>query len=394
MASTFPQWNISSNQRFAIAAAFIIAFSIIHRILVVHRIVAAIEPEQCILVTGEFGRPAQYAESAEAGVHRSAKALLPSSEANVTVVRLESTDLPGEASFQQRFLNTIATRRIVAIVSADTSTTARRTLALGTTFKIPVLLVVATTDNLVVPHSPFVFRLVSNDTRQARTIALWARGFERILVVSDATDYGHFLAETIGSELRAKEVGYLHIDIPPSQDSYSLVQGYNTVQPTAAILAGYATNLPVFLEALSRLPTPPSVLLSDGCYTPELPNICSPYPAPIALCFPVDPFVRTRGLPVGFGAVAADAALAIRRALIDARTNNTPRQDLSDTLRAVFSTDTIGLGALSRQYEFIKANHQYSNENLIGEFVIVPIPNQKHSTSRPAPAPVLTTQDS
>lgn len=378
------QWKPSTNTRFALAAAFVFLFSILHKTLLTHRIITSVEPEQCIVVTGEFGKPAQYAESAEAGVIRSARSLLPSTDANVTVVRLESADFPGDPPFKQRFLSTIATRRVVAIVAADTSTTARRTISLGTTFRIPVLLVVATTDNLLSPQSASVFRLVSNDSRQARKIADWARTFPTVLIVSDASEYGHYLATSIGNQLRGQKIQYRHIDVPPSQDPYSITEGYGILKPAAAIFAGYAAHLPGFLDALARLPTPPKVLLSDGCYTPELSTLCSTYPSTVELSFPVDPFAMTRSIPIGFGSVASDAALAIRRALIDARIHNAPREELSETLRAVFSTDTTGWGALSGQYDFTNADGSYSSENMAGAFVIVPVPRSSNTTSAPA----------
>lgn len=312
-----------------------------------------------VLVVGDFSGPQSFAVDVYAAADARRKDLNP----NLNVIKLDCRDGERPALAQERFLDLLFKHRVIGVISADTTQTLPQTIMMAETFKLPVLVSVATGDGLLPSSGHTTFRLVPRNSEQARIIAN-AVTTPAIIVYHDS-DYGHGLSAQICAFLDHQATQYLRVrsatPVLQMNDALSRLQWH----PGCIIYVGYPEELNDLLHALPpdllKLP----LLLSDGCYSKTIKQSVASFKVNASLCFPIDPFSNNHDVASGFGEYGRDALVLLYNATGDTS------QPMTNTVLSDVARDLEQKKQL-RTYDF-----DSSGENTKAQFTMIPLTEAK-----------------
>ena len=230
----------------------------------------ALSCDPVILVIGDFSTPESFGTVVERGLARGKRSnewrIVPSIkkvEIYEPVVSKITASTAGE--IRSRLVRAFAQYNVVAVVSANTSQTAPSVLETVSLFRVPVLLAVATTDNLLEGYSGIAYRLPARDVEQAKAMADWAnkqRGSGPVGVLYDPRRYGANLHGALVNQMGLLQV--LSFPLSPSSE-VSVQLDYGAKAGVERwIVVGYREQAVEVLARKKHLKIPGAVLLSDG----------------------------------------------------------------------------------------------------------------------------------
>lgn len=324
-----------------------------------------------ILVTGDFKKIGDFANDVLEGANIAADALKPNVSGPKPIIQILDTEgRNSESIFRNAFLENYTTRNVCAVISADISTIAPVVVKTANSYGVPVLLTVATNDDVLAQkRGDLTFRLGPTDTRQSEVLAGWLRTKARPAIIHGGqTPYGRFLgAETIDRLAQMRDPSQpppIITDYLSGSDFFSILAPMKTLQVDGIAFVGYADRFKELYGKLKALNFQPSVLLSDGCYTPTL--IQQPPEGDFYLSFPVHPKRRPDGVQAN-GVFGFDAYTLLAYTFADIERR--PRTDLSfpTALRSTAKEEPVKKELIGK-YDF-GAN----GENRLAHFEIFPL---------------------
>lgn len=351
-------------------AALLVPFLLIAalRQVPVTNVIAA---DPVVLLVGDLNTQASFGNAVQAGViaaktqqDHPAFRILEIQVADPSGSLELSSDLTLDSARSERLrvdlLRAIAAENVVAIISADTSSTAGTVIEVASTFQIPVLLAVATNAELLQLEHSTAIRLVPSDALQADTITGWCRetlraessdGPVRVGVLHDTTAYGLGLRAELQRRLSVQEM----LPFPATNNIADALRTGQAANVNGWVVLGYESQAREFLAKKIALGIPGPVLLSDGCYGSWLEGLAPAF-AGTWLSFPkssmqagdgsVDP---ARGLR-GFGPFGYDAYMIMDAAIRTAISENTRRANFRSTIIASANRLSKQANALFAEY--------------------------------------------
>ncbi len=297
-----------------------------------------------------------------------------------------------------QLLRCLAEHHVIAAIDASTTHVAPLIIDTLDLFEIPVLLTVATNDELLSGNRSNVLRLVANDSQQAITIEEWAAQFDIISILYDDSSYGRSLYRTL---LKRHDTG------KPILTSYSFRSDTNLVDLFARIAdlrhrlelessykhgiiyIGYNDRISELLHPRALFMADTPLLLSDGAYSKNLPATAL-LKGNEVLTFPVDPFSNPPAR--GFGDFGHDAYRLIVVGLDRLVAAKASRVRLLDFIRdyavaaqqeAIDNQPPAQHGHLTQRAQpFLRHDYQFdsSGQNVLASFMPILL-NQNEGTS-------------
>lgn len=329
-----------------------------------------------IVVAGDFSAPDSFGHQVYSAVYAASQTGGTPHSPQLHVLRLDDQGDASTYAFRQQFLDVLSREYVVAVVSANTTANAGHVIKLGETFRLPVLVTVATHQGLLTAQTTHTFRLVPNDVFQAAAILNWSSAYSRVVVLWNDSIYGAALSNQAVALI--ERTGKRVVRVPAAQlIQYAgfLSQDPSSFKPDAIIYIGYHYELSDITRTLRAMNCTLPLLVSDGCYSENLASVAAIYGAPVSLSFPVDPY--STSATRGFGAFGTDACLIIGQALKEAHDDELGRELLVDAVVNVTGSAPT-TPPLLRAYQFDRLR-----ENTASSFRVLGVPQLP--ASRPSP---------
>lgn len=340
-----------------IAAGIILA--VLCFALAAYRNQGTIDSRPVFLVTGDCDKLGDFCHDVYDGVKEAVSTVrIDASERKPVVQLLNTHGRTSLDSFRDTFLELYIRRDVRAVISADISTIAPIVIRVANSYRIPVLLAVATNNDILKERrADLAFRLVPTDSQQAQLMADWCKCKLRpVIIHGGQTPYGRFLGSTIVDLLdqtapcspkRAPIVITGYFD---ATDLFSALVPIRELGIDGMVFIGYADRFKELYGKLKALNLEIPVLLSDGCYAPSL--IQSPPSGDFALSFPIDPKPRANRHNIrASGVFGYDAYVLLVRAFSDMDRNSPSEGSFPASLRNAAKTTTVQEDLLER-YKF------------------------------------------
>lgn len=320
------------------------------------------------LVTGDFKKVGDFSKDVLEGADAAADALKPNvSQAKPIIQALDTEGRASESFFRNSFLRFYTTRNVRAVISADISTIAPIVVKTANSYGVPVLLTVATNDDVLTQkRGDLTFRLGPTDTKQSEFLANWLSGKSRPAIIHGGqTPYGRFLGtETIERLAQANRISRnppIITDYVLGTDLFSVLAPMKAMGVDGIAFIGYADRFRELYGKLKALDFKTSVLLSDGCYTPSL--IHNRLEGDYSLSFPVNPLRRPDGVQAN-GIFGFDAYMLLAHTFADIERERGGNESFSAALRETSKEESVKRDLLSR-YDF-----DFTGENKSAHFEI------------------------
>jgi len=351
--------------------------------------------ESTVLLVGDFGQ-GSYGAMTDLGVTQAQTRLADANRIRVIKIPVREL-LPGitaaeTASFdlnlerdrlRRQIIRRIATENVIAIIAANTSSTAEAVLEIGRTFSIPVLLTVATNDNLLsFDFSTVGFRLLPQDGKQAAAIVDWAEGIRAssedgdtflLGVAYDPRRYGLDLLELLRT--RAGHTQVLPFPLGVTEETSVIIERGTALQVDAWVVAAYQSQAIEFYSKMKAHSGKTPLLFTDGAYGPWLADASNMSTYISFPSRPSSPGPLLQQLP-GYAVYGYDA-LMIADGLLDyVHRARVPRKQLPQAIRALCE-DPDRNTKLTQEYHFSSQgeNGRASFEVYrVGELATPPLP--------------------
>lgn len=304
------------------------------------------------LVTGDFAKSGDFSHDVFAGAkNASVEFKDPSSQSSPLVLPLPADAGMSEAVFRDSLLKVYTRRNVVGIISADISSVAEVVLKVANSYRLPVLLTVATNDKILrARREDLSFRLVPTDTKQAGLLAEWCFSKDRpVIIHGGETPYGQFLGRKVIEILSQERVSHSKAKEPPiitsyfnGTDLFSVLAPIQLLQVDGIVFIGYSDRFAELLGKLKALNCTIPILLSDGCYSPFV--IDNPPDGDFFLSFPTSPMQQDNRRNVrANGVFGHDAYIILGTALADMRKEHAPRHSMPGYIRQCARASDLGL---------------------------------------------------
>jgi len=323
-------------------------------VTLVQRTIPSATAQPILLVCGDFSDQGSFVHAVFEEARRVSKDPQVRSLARFRVERLDDAGDSASAQFEQSFLDALARNYIVCIISANTSQSTPPVIRLAETFRIPVLVTVATTKAALAHSRGYTLRLVGDDSKQATVIGEWAgkHQYKRITVMYHQSEYGEFLSRTLLSNLEAEHKQALRVSFANTPAAGQGLRALKNCPLDALVYVGYRQDLPDLLRWLDVHELRFPLLVTDGCFSQDLGALAKSRNFVLSLSFPVDPFPERSGRQPGFGAYGNDAAYILAYALNDALDKGVTREKLMASIRQVVNDRSIDDKLLNCRYRF------------------------------------------
>jgi ABC-type branched-subunit amino acid transport system substrate-binding protein len=168
-------------------------------------------------------------------------------------------------SLRSKLIKEIADYNVVAIISANTSQTARTVLQVGKAFNIPVLITVATADNITEGYHDTALRLIARNSKQAEAIKEWcAEQTTRVGLVYDLTRYGIGLRDAVTERIGPDRL--IPFSVNTTTDLAGILTYGKESEVQAWVVVGYRNQAVEFYSKKGALKLGGNMLFSDGAY--------------------------------------------------------------------------------------------------------------------------------
>ncbi len=362
---------ITTRVRWALAGAGVLLILSLPNVLSIFQFVRSLDPQPVLLVVGEFEDSNGFAKDTLTAVERVLAKQIDRRSKPLRAKQLESRRGPNDG-FVQSFVDFVSRYPVAAVVCAANSEYAPTVLRATQSLRIPTMVTVATSDALIHVTDPVVIRLVPRDSKQSQQIAKWATPYERVLVLSDESVYGGSMRRKVTEALAATDVRTLTSGVADDNGYYYTLRRFESWEPDAIVFAGYWHAARDLLFAAREAETSADILLTDGCYSPDLVATCRSLKQKIFLSFPIDPFQTHASGLSGFGLIARDATEAFINATSTFRSGSNDPSSLMDRVRVLLQVaEPTTTGS---QYRFVDDAGGYTTENAQGTFMIAACP--------------------
>lgn len=321
--------------------------------------VPRLEVVPSVVVSGNFSDPSDFSHQVLDGV-RVVNSRMVHETRRANILQLDTQGKLTEHEILDQFLRILATSNIVAIISADTSDMARRIIDTSSIFGIPVILTVASNDTLLLGKSPNVLRLLANDSKQAEAAVHWSERHFRPAILYDDSLYGEYLGQAVVKSFSRNRREYYVSRFSRTSDFHDILNHVRAAGSEAVVFIGYFPRTYELVSKMIALGFLKPVLLSDGCYFPDL--IGMKKPPQIFLSFPVNPSGQK-----GYSAFGQDAYSLIHCAINENEFAFDVRSSLLKTVGHC-AEDAEHAKALNLNYKFV------NGENSLAGFGIFHIP--------------------
>ena len=181
-----------------------------------------------------------------------------------------------------------------------------------------------------------VFRMLPNNTQQAFTIADFAKSLNSIpsktgvVLFYEDNDYARALFDVISSKLKDRTT-YAYL-VDDSSSITAAMPSLEKLQASTAVIIylGYSDHAKDFLQAIAAYQLKLPVVLSDGCWSPDLKRVVQKLQIDhLSIAFPTDPSDKKSQLP-GFALYGYNAYMLF--AHLDQSRSNSSASDTLDTV--------------------------------------------------------------
>lgn len=178
---------------------------------------------------------------------------------------------------KDKIIDEIVASNVVAIISANTSSTAQDVIEVSSTFRIPLFLTVATNDDLLSNSNRYTFRMVPSDSLQSSVISEWCNSTNTIkgtnnnpssdpsiALVYDPRQYGTHL-----QSLLKRRVGHTSIVSFPlgvTEETTGIIERGSSLGVKKWVFLGYRSQASDFYAKMFGTVEDKPLLMSDGGY--------------------------------------------------------------------------------------------------------------------------------
>lgn len=280
-------------------------------------------PVPKVLVVGSGRDRTSFASQARSGIDMAVRDFR---TGEVYDLEYLDTDRDSDEVIRQRLLGVLARADICLIISCQNSPEVPPVRELSMTFRIPMLLLVATNSALTRSCPELVLRFPPSDEDQATCFVEAVAPTDTVAIIYESNNYGRGLAENlIASFGDAQPLLQFLVDEESEVTPYLLLM--TQYRCNTIVYAGYYERAADLLRKLSALHYKGRVLLSDGCYSNRLPRLQSAR-INIELSFPTDPFPQGTEAFRGYWGYGYDAAQLAREAIYYYRRTSKGRESL------------------------------------------------------------------
>lgn len=327
-----------------------------------------------ILVTGDFTTTESFGSTVMKGVNEAKSSLstlelistekyelIEYTEADLSVGFIaEKTDALNK-KIRNDLVTLIAHKNIIGIIAANTSETIEPVLQVGKEFNIPVLITVASNDDIITNYKDISFRLLANDGKQGLVISKWCRSklvdnnSNKIGVLYSQTRYGKGLRRILENVIGINSL------VPFSLGTTTDIAGsfnYGVESGVGAwVVVTYKEEAAEIAVKKESLNIKGSVLYSDGAYGSWLKKIKADS---LYYSFPTAEFTDTI---VGYNHFGFDAYKIIYNAFVKYKFEKLKSKE--DMLNIIKDPDfTMWIKQLKGQYRFKDGENEFSKFKL------------------------------
>lgn len=242
-----------------------------------------ISGEKYVIITGDFVNSESFGTSVLKGFNEAVKEKgknksnfkFETLSVNENLVQNASSSINIETNtitskFKKDLITIISSKNVIAIVSANTSQTISTCLEVGKTFNIPVLITVATNNQITKGYEDKSFRLLANNGIQANAIIEWMKLYNKndssyFGILYSPTIYGNNLLDVIRTKVGFEYV--IPFSISTTTDMVGTINYGDDIGISAWVSLSYlkeSIEIQVKKEHLDKNSTP--ILYSDGAY--------------------------------------------------------------------------------------------------------------------------------
>ncbi|MBI5216183.1 MAG: amino acid ABC transporter substrate-binding protein [Ignavibacteriae bacterium] len=266
---------------------------------------------------------------------------------------------------KDNLIKVIASDKVVGIIAANTSQSITGCLEIGKLYNIPVLITIATADDILIGYEKIAFRLLANNKKQIEEIVKWSKTSNlknnkdlQLGILYSPTTYGFDLLQQLQVQIGINHI--IPFSISTTTDLVGTLNYGKQIGINGWIAFSYQQDAKEILIKKSKLKMPEPILFSDGAYGRWLEEI--KYKKNVLLSFPDNNTIDTLSKKKlhGYSIFGYDAFRILKHSIEKLIFNHKrSKQDLVETISTLKNDDKIQ-AKLINKYSFINGQNVYA----------------------------------